>query len=148
MFKTIFVLLAVFAPLGIVYSSPIIETSSIQPIEPQNPSETAPFIDQAPHLESNTKEYESAFIKMIIFLIGLLIFVFIVFFLFKKLSSSRMQHNNHFRTIKILEKRAISPKSMLYLVEVGGKKILLAESQLEIRNISNLEWVEPEKKGI
>ena len=74
--------------------------------------------------------------------------MFVVFFLFKKFSSQRMTQSNHFRSIKILEKRAISPKSMLYLVEIGGKKILLAESQLEIRNVSNLEWIEIEKKGL
>ena len=128
--------------------------TSIQPIEPQNPKSEIPMEsplqghDEPPHLESTTKIYESAFIKVIFFLIGLLVFVFAVFFIFKKFSSSRIKHSNHFRTIKLLEKRAISPKSMLYLIEIGGRKILLAESQLEIRNISNLEWVETEKKGL
>lgn len=125
-------------------------TSSIQPVEPQNPSnETLPdYSQEPPQLDTTTKTYESAFIKMILSLIGILIFVFIVFFLFKKFASSRIKQSNHFRTIKLLEKRAISPKSMLYLVEIGGKKILLAESQLEIRNVSNLEWIESEKKGL
>lgn len=124
-------------------SSPL--TVSIQPVEPMDPSEEAP-----PHsvLESSTKDYESAFIKMILFLVGLLILVFTVFFIFKKFSHARMQHNNHFRMIKVLEKRPISPKSMLYLVEIGGKKILLSESQLEVRHISHLDWIEVEKKGI
>jgi flagellar protein FliO/FliZ len=100
------------------------------------------------HFQSTTKSYESAFIKMLLCLAGILIFVFVVFFIIRKASSSRLKQSNHFRTIKLLEKRAISPKSMLYLIEIGGKQILLAESQLEIRNVSNLEWLQNEKKGI
>lgn len=151
--------------------------SFIQPPEPMQPSESSPPSTSTqppettkpqkrienpaplskpnvkqqetfPHLESTTKSYESAFMKMILYLAGVLIFVFTVFFIFKKFSSSRVKQSNHFRSIKLLEKRAISPKSMLYLVEIGGKKILLAESQLEIRNVSNLEWIESEKKGL
>ncbi|MEI8301565.1 MAG: flagellar biosynthetic protein FliO [Chlamydiota bacterium] len=107
-----------------------------------------PMEQEAPELTSATSSYESAFLKMILVLVGILVFVFIVFFLFKKFSSSRMQQSNHTRTIKILEKRAISPKSMLYLIEIGGQKILIAESQLEIRPISNLDWIENENKGL
>jgi flagellar biogenesis protein FliO len=144
-------------------SSPITLMSSIQPIEPQNPTAETPSEaplkhpatesslknnEEPPHLESATKSYESAFTKMIFSLVAILVFVFVVFYLFKKFSSSRIRQSNHFRTIKLLEKRAISPKSMLYLVEIGGRKILLAESQLEIRNVSNLEWIEAEKKGL
>jgi flagellar biogenesis protein FliO len=148
MLKNIFIFLLAFAPLCVADISPTPQTrsSSIQPLDAQNSNSDE---NSSPsNLESTTKDYESAFIKMIVFLVVLLILVFAIFFIFKKLSSSRMHHNNHYKSIKILEKRAISPKSMLYMVEVGGKKILLAESQFEIRNISNLEWVETEKKGI
>lgn len=152
MLNALWVFLILLAPLGAA-QPPITETggsinASIQPVEPISSPDNPPSSSEAPSLQSATKDYESAFIKMIIFLIGLLALVFVVFFVFRKLSSSRMQHSNHFRMIKILEKRAISPKSMLYLIEIGGKKIMLAESQLEIRNISNLEWIETEKKDL
>lgn len=98
--------------------------------------------------ESTTVSYEKAFIKMIFVLVLILAIVIVVFVLFKKFSASRMSVANHAKSIKILEKRAISPKSMLYLVEVGGKKLLLAESQLEIRNVSHLEWIESTKTGV
>jgi len=146
MIKLFFLLLLSLLPLS-ANDSPLLDTSpplstSIQPVEPIDSSQ------QASSLDSSTKDYEKAFIKMIFFLVGLLILVFVVFFLFKRFSHSRMQHNNHFRMIKVLERRPISPKSILYLVEIGGKKVLLAESQLEIRHISHLEWLEVEKKGL
>ena len=105
--------------------------------------------DSPPHdLQAATTSYETAFFKMLFVLAAILIVVALLFFVLKKLSSSRMQQSNHFRSIKILEKRAISPKSMLYLIEIGGKKLLLAESQLEIRPISTLDWIENTTKGL
>lgn len=99
-------------------------------------------------LEKATSSYESAFIKMIFALVVILLLAGLAVYFFKKFSISRMQHNNHFRNIKILEKRSLSPKTVLYLVEIGGKKILMGESQLEIRTLSNLEWIETEKKTL
>lgn len=128
-------------------------TDSTPSLQPQ-PSPTKPSIPQTepleiePQIESHTSSYESAFYKMLFVLLGIIVLVFLLFFLFRKLSNSRMNQSNQFRSIKILEKRAISPKSMLYLVEIGGQKILLAESQLEIRNVSNLEWIDAPKQGL
>jgi len=99
-------------------------------------------------LQSTQASYESAIYKIVFVLLTLILLSALAFYLFKKFASSRMQQANHFRNIKILEKRAISPKSMLYLVEVGGKKMLIGESQLELRSLSSLDWIEPEKKGL
>ena len=98
--------------------------------------------------DSTTQNYEKAFIKMIFILVVILAVVFLVFYLFKRFSGSRMAISNHSKSIKIIEKRAISPKSMLYLVEIGGQMILLAESQLEIRNVSDLSWIDSTKQGL
>ena len=103
---------------------------------------------QETQMDTTTQTYEKAFLKMILILICILAVVIGVFILFKKFSGTRMQMSNHTRSIKILEKRAISPKSMLYLVEIGGQKLLLAESQLEIRNVSNLDWLENTQQGV
>jgi hypothetical protein len=35
--------------------------------------------------------------------------------------------------IKVLEKRILSPKSILYLVEYEGKKVLVSESHLNMK---------------
>jgi flagellar protein FliO/FliZ len=99
-------------------------------------------------LDLAATSYETAFLRMLFVLIGLLIVLCLGVFLFKKYASARLQQSNHTRNIKILEKRAISPKSMLYLIEVGGKTMLIGESQLELRQLSSLEWIESEKKGL
>lgn len=105
-------------------------------------------LNQNPSLDLATTSYETAFIRMLFVLIGLLIITCLGVYLFKRYATTRLQQSNHTRNIKILEKRAISPKSMLYLIEIGGKKILLGESQLELRHLSGLDWIESEKKGL
>jgi flagellar biogenesis protein FliO len=41
--------------------------------------------------------------------------------------------------IKIIEKKSLSPKTMLYVIEVDGKQTVIAESQLEVKLIMDLE---------
>ena len=115
--------------------------------EPLNP-ETPLFDNQDMSVDIKTPSYEFAFIKMLLALIAILGFAALAFYLFRKLSHTQLQQGNQAKNIKILEKRAISTKSVLYLIEVGGKKMLVGESQFELRQISPLEWIESEKKGV
>jgi flagellar biogenesis protein FliO len=46
---------------------------------------------------------------------------------------------NSGRSIKILERRPLSAKSILYIIEVEGKKILVSESQFEVRTLSPVD---------
>lgn len=88
-----------------------------------------------------TESYETAFIKTIVVLVGLLVLVVLTIWMFRKISHGRFRGMNVLKSVKILEKRPLSPKSMLYLVEVGGKQVLLAESQLEVRNVATLDYL-------
>lgn len=107
--------------------------------------QVVPKEEKAPEYDLNTGAYENAFIKTILVLIGLLALVILTIWMFRKMSHSRVKQMNHLRTIKVIEKRPLSPKSMLYLIEVSGKQILLSESQLEVRSITSLDYSIPEK---
>ncbi len=96
----------------------------------------------------NTSSFKKAFYKTIAILLGGIILVIIGVWFFKRYSGGSLQPGNSMKTIKVLEKRPISPKSMLYLIEVGGQKILISESQFEVRTISELEWLENTKQGL
>lgn len=78
-------------------------------------------------------EFKGAFFKMLFWLAVLIFFAFLTFYMFKKLSHSRLETANQNKAIKILEKRALSPKTVLYLVEYNNKKILIGESQNELK---------------
>jgi len=101
--------------------------------------ETPPPIPPVP-----SPSYEATFWKMILVLVGMVVFLFFAVFLIKKIFSSRFQGGSALRVIKIMEKRPLSPKTMLYLVEVGKNKILIAESQNEVRRLMNFEPFEEE----
>ena len=68
--------------------------------------------------------------------IGLLI---VSVWMLKRLAKFRDQKMNFGRSIKILEKRPLSPKTSLYFIEMGDKKIIIAESQLDVRHIATFE---------
>ncbi|MES2345567.1 MAG: flagellar biosynthetic protein FliO [Chlamydiota bacterium] len=83
--------------------------------------------------------YEGAFVKMALTLGGLLVLIFLTIFVLRRLGRGRLGGNFSSRSIKVLERRALSPKSVLYLVEIGGKQVVIAESQLEVRRITTLD---------
>lgn len=86
--------------------------------------------------------YEKTFVKMIFTLVALIAFIILTFWFLRRISQARMGQFSGSKRIKVLERRPISPKSVLYLVEIGGKKVLVAESHLEVRKIALVEEVE------
>ncbi|MBS0604324.1 MAG: FliO/MopB family protein [Verrucomicrobia bacterium] len=87
-----------------------------------------------------TTSYESAFVRMLVTLLGLLFLVFATFWILRRMGKGKFKMGSG-RTINILEKRALSPKSMLYIVEIGNKKVLISESQVEVRSLATYEEI-------
>lgn len=87
-------------------------------------------------------------IKMLLTLLALALLLFGSFWFLRRLIQNRLQKGIGKQSIDILEKRMISPKTMLYLVQVENKKILVAESHLEIKALESFrveEYEEPEE---
>ena len=117
---------------------------------PQNPA--APPPSMPGHLEPTaepgpapipsskemTNSYESAFVRMLVTLLGLVFLVFATFWILRRLGKGKFKMGGG-RTINVIERRALSPKSMLYVVEIGNKKVLISESQLEVRALTSFE---------
>jgi flagellar biogenesis protein FliO len=106
-----------------------------------SPELTEPPIPTTPEM---MKGYEGAFLKMVLTFIALLVGIFFTVWILKKLSRGHFNNMNAGRAIKILEKRALSPKTMLYLVEIGEKQTLVAESQLEVKSLATFETLTEE----
>ena len=81
-----------------------------------------------------------AFVKMLLTFIAIIALLWGTYWFLRRLIQQRLQKGTGEQTIQILERRALSPTTMLYLVEVDHKKILLAESQLEVRAIYRNEF--------
>lgn len=116
------------------------------PSKPVTPSPAIPMHSEPAAPEVTMPEYQGAFIKMFLTLIGLVVAIFFTIWALKRLSRGRLHQMNSTRSIKILERRPLSAKTILYLVEVSGKQAMIAESQLEVKRILVFEdFTEPEK---
>lgn len=109
-------------------------------IEPPEPTTE---VQQTPEMTS-PPSYKAAFTKMMVTLLGLIILIVIAVWMLRRISHGRMKQLNYGRSIKILERRPLSAKSVLYLVEINGKQVVVAESQIEVRAITTADHLTPE----
>ena len=76
--------------------------------------------------------FQEEFIKMLLTLGALLILLVGTTWYLKKMTRSRHIQFNQASSIKIIEQRPLSNKTMLYWVEIDGKEIMIAESTASV----------------
>lgn len=116
--------------------------TSVEQQAPVSPAPTLPMENPEPF--ENVEQpvsYQGAFVKMMLTLFALIVFIIISVWLLRRISHGRMKQMNYGKMIKIIERRPLSAKSILYLIEVGGKKVLVSESQLEVRAIASIDEI-------
>ena len=114
---------------------------SLQPIFSQEDPKQQEQVDQKDFFDSMEAPmtYKGAFVKMMLTLGGLIVLVVISVWMLRRISHGRMKQMNYGRAIKVIERRPLSAKSILYLVEINGKRVVIAESQLEVRGITTAD---------
>lgn len=98
------------------------------------------------HLNPNeADDFQSKFMNML-FMLGLLIgFMLFASWLLKRMSRSRVTNLNQGSDIKVLETRYLSPRATLYLLDIHGKNILIAESPMGVSHISSFRSIEDDE---
>lgn len=94
--------------------------------------------------------YTHEFVNMMISLgVVLVLLIGTVWFL-KKIMNARHTKLNEMHAIRILEKRMLSQKAALYLVEVNGKTVLIGDSPSGIQKVMevNFEALEEDPQEI
>lgn len=86
-----------------------------------------------------TPDLGIAFIKMLMTFAALILLLLGTYWVIRRFFQQRMLKGGSHQEIHILEKKMLSPKTILYLVEVENKKILVAESHLEIKRIESFD---------
>ena len=76
--------------------------------------------------------------KIFISLVILTCLMVATLWLIRRIIQGRTRVANATQMIQILEKRTLSPKTMLYVVSIDGEKHLVAESQVEIRSLGKI----------
>lgn len=106
-----------------------------------NPEEALQTIALSPGVQAASDvpitSYGSTIAQMLLTFAAVIALLFISLWFLRRLIQNRFNRGVGEQAIHILEKRMISPKTMLYWIEVEGKKILLAESHLEVRKIES-----------
>jgi len=126
-------------------SSVFAEKGEEAPPPPVEPQEQTTPLEPVQNMDAMSDSYESAFIKMMLTLGALLLLIALSVYMLRKFSSGKFRGGSSSRTMKILERKPLSAKSVLYLIEVEGKKVLIAESQLEVRTITTIEAIAAEE---
>jgi flagellar biogenesis protein FliO len=97
------------------------------------------FNESPPETVFPNENYLASLTKMFFMVLILIALLILTVWLLKKFLNSRMHAASIGKAIQILEQRTISPKSILYLVEVDGEKFLIAESQVQVQKIESLK---------
>lgn len=82
--------------------------------------------------------YEGAFLKMALTFVVVIVGIIGTIWFMRKLSGGRFGGGSG-QAIKIIERKSLSAKTMLYVIEVDGKQTVIAESQLEIKRVMDLD---------
>jgi flagellar biogenesis protein FliO len=77
--------------------------------------------------------------KMLLMLFGILVLLFVTVYLLKRFSNQRLAKLNRGSDIQIIEKRAISPKTTLFIIKAKNKEFLIAESHVKVREITQFK---------
>ena len=110
-----------------------IESFFEPPAEPNTTGQE--MTDNAIDLMGQPPELSKVMFILVVLIVGLFLTVWLV----KRGFQNRFRKGSSKNQIQVVEARPISPKTILYLVEVCGKRFLMAESQLEVKRIGDVE---------
>jgi flagellar biosynthetic protein FliO len=125
--KIFLILIATFSQLSAEESAPQTPT--------QQPLKTTEAVDWKG--AANDYDFTSEMLNMVTTLVLLLLGMLALSWVIKRFLSAREQQMNETSGIKILERRSLHPKAAIYLIEVGGEEIVIAESPMGITRLSS-----------
>jgi len=88
-----------------------------------------------------TNKFLSDFLNMLATLGLIIALIFIIAWFLKRFTNTRLEQANVTSNIKIIEKRVLSPKSVLYLLEVEGTGYLISESVNGVSHLSEFPLI-------
>jgi flagellar biogenesis protein FliO len=94
--------------------------------------------EQPKELTDSPVSYSTGLSKILWMTIAFLTLLVITIWAFKRMVKNRAYLAEQRSSIKILEKKMLSPKTMLYLVEVEKEKVLIAESHIEVKRLHEM----------
>jgi flagellar biosynthetic protein FliO len=113
------------------------------------PEVQAPIPDLGPEAPPEPAEdnFTIQLINMLTTLGLFVAFMFAISWFLRRMLNSRMQQANEGSEIKIIERRSVSPKTAIFLMEIRGKNLVIAESSHGVALLAEVGPELPETSG-
>ena len=116
-------------------------------------------IENAPSQDSNVNDLpysiskelmpfpdSASFTRMWITIAAALVLLFVTLWLLRRFKTGHFKKiGGSSSTFAIIERKTLSPKTMLYIVEINNKRLLISESQVEVRTLASEDLSSLEK---
>lgn len=110
-----------------------------------HPSDSFDYLKDGVDRESGN--FQVKFFNMLVVL-GLLIgFMILASWMLKRMMRTRVDQLNATSSIKVLETRHLSPKSILYLLDIEGHRLVIAESHAGLSHLATLPAIEEDHRS-
>lgn len=120
---------------------------SLSHLSSQNESQPLPFefqeLQQTPppsniQVETEPDNFQAKFFNMLFFLALLIAFMLLASWAIKRIGKNRLNQLNSLSDIKIIETRYLSAKTTIYVLEIYGQNIVIAESHTGVTYLTSL----------
>ena len=95
------------------------------------------FDEEIQKTSEEPDNFQGKFMNMLFILALLIGFMIVASLMLKRMSRNRVSQINNQSVIKVLETRYLSPRATLYLLDIEGKEILIAESHSGVSHIAS-----------
>lgn len=102
------------------------------------------FFKAKDHIDKEADNFTSKFFNMLFVLTLLIGFMILASWMLKRMARSRVDQLNTASEIKVLETRHLSPKATIYLLDVMGQGLVIAESHIGISHLTTISLRETE----
>lgn len=150
--KTVILLLGLCASYG--YAENPSPESSMQSLNTESSAVQNSTLNQPSHPPKNyfdirvddkeNDRFLGEFINMLTTLGIIIVIILIATWFLKKMVNTRIQQLNTTSYIKIVEKRTLTPRTSLYLLDIHGKGFILAESNNGVTSLGSFDVNEME----
>ena len=86
------------------------------------------FGEEVPIIEEQTSRFTYEFIKMFVILGGMVAVLLAISWYMKRLTNKKFERGNDESLIKVVERRSLSARSIVYLLDVEGKSFVIGET--------------------
>lgn len=113
------------------------------PLQAENPTDPSqPYQDMLrepppPDIPETSQLYVE-FFKMILMLAVIITFLLLVMWFIKRMMSARIEQMNVTSTIKVTERRLLTPKTAIYVIEVDNRRLVIAESSNGVTSLGSV----------